>query len=94
MTTNQRYWTALVFSLVLAWLSLRAPTYRMPIDYHAIISRSIPFFAMWAAILALSFWRYKRRALWLLLGAPMALFWPVWLIFNRFPPCYYLHNCS
>jgi hypothetical protein len=87
-------WIALIISLVFAYLSWTAPSYRMPLDYDAMISRSVPFAIAWAGVVAVSLWRYKRRGLWLLLGAPMALYWPVWLLFNNFPPCYYLRNCA
>jgi hypothetical protein len=93
MTENQKFWIALIASIIAAFLGSRGPTYRMPIDYYAIISRSIPFAAAWAAILAYSLWRYEKRGLWLLVGAPMALYWPIWLLFNHFPQCYYLNNC-
>jgi hypothetical protein len=29
-----------------------------------------------------------------LIGAPLALYWPVWLMFNRTPTCYWRGNCS
>jgi hypothetical protein len=93
MTTNQRYWIALIASLVIAYLGWAAPSYRMPLDYDAMISRSIPFAVSWITISAFSLWHFKKRGLWLLLGTPMALYWPIWLLFNRFPTCYYLHNC-
>ncbi len=94
MNENQKYWIALIASLVVAYLGSKAPSYRMPLDYDAMISRSIPFAIAWAVILAFCLWRYKKRGLWLLVGAPMALYWPIWLLFNHFPRCYYLHNCS
>jgi hypothetical protein len=95
MTENPRwYWIALTASLVIAYLGLKSPSYQMPLDYHAMISRSIPFAAVWTALLALSLWRYKKRGLWLILGVPMALYWPIWLLFNHFPACYYFHNCQ
>ena len=94
MTENQKYGIALAASLVFAFLGSKAPSYRMPIDYDAIISRSIPFAIVWAAILVFCLCRYKKRGLWLLVGAPNALYWPIWLVFNHFPPCYYLHNCA
>jgi len=93
MTENQRFWIALMASLVVAYLGGSAPNYRMPLDYGAMISRSIPFAIAWAVILAFGPWSYKKRGLWLLVGAPMALYWPIWLLFNHFPPCYYLRNC-
>jgi hypothetical protein len=81
-------------SLVVAYLGRMAPSHQMPLDYHAMISRSIPFAVAWAAILARCIWRYKKRGFWLLVGAPMALYWPIWLLLNHFPACYYLGNCE
>jgi FtsH-binding integral membrane protein len=75
MTENQRYGIALAGSLVFAYLGSKAPSYRMPIDYAAIISRSIPFAIAWAVIFVFCLWRYKKRGLWLLVGAPFALYW-------------------
>ena len=94
MIENQQYWTALLVSLVAAFLGWQAPTRRMPIDYEATIWWSVPIAIGWAMILAFCLWRHKKRGLWLVVGAPMALYWPVWLLFNHFPPCYYLHNCE
>jgi hypothetical protein len=93
MTENKKYWIALTASLVFAYLGSRAPSYRLLLDYDAMISRSIPFAIAWAVILAFCLWRYEKRGLWLLAGAPIALYWPIWLLFNHFPPRYYLHNC-
>jgi hypothetical protein len=92
MSKNQTYWIALTASWVIAYLGWQYPN-RMPFDYDAMISKSIPFAIAWALILILCLWRYKRRGLWLLLGAPMAAYWPIWLLFNHFPSCYYLHGC-
>ena len=93
MTENQRFWVALMASLIVAYLGGSAPSGRMPLDYGAMLSRSIPFAIAWAVILAFCLWRYKKRGLWLLVGTPMALYWAIWLLFNHFPGCYYLHNC-
>ena len=70
MTTNQRFWIALVLSFVVAYLGWSAPTYRMPMDYDAMISRSIPFAIVWCLLVAVCIWRYKKRGFGLLLGYP------------------------
>jgi hypothetical protein len=93
MTTNQKYWLTLIASFVIGYLGWSAPSYRMPIDYDAMVSRSVPLAATWVAISAFCLWHFKKRGLWALLGTPMALYWPIWLLFNHFPACYYLHNC-
>jgi len=94
MTENHNYWIALVTSLAIAYLSWISPAHRMPLDYNAMITRSIPFGLAWALVLAFSLWRYRSRGLWLLFGAPLALYWPIWLLFHHFPPCYYAGNCA
>jgi hypothetical protein len=88
MTENQRYWLILMASLIVACIGWYAPSHRMPLDYDAVIS------VVWAAILGFCLWRYKSRGLWLVWGTPLALYWPIWLLFNRFPACYYSHNCA
>ena len=93
MTDNQKYWLVLMVSFVIAYAGWSAPSYGRPLDYDAMISRSLPFAIAWAVLLGIGLWRYKKRGLWLLLGTPMALYWPLWLLFNHFPPCYYTHNC-
>jgi len=79
--------------MVVAYVGWLAPLHRMPIDYGAMFSRSVPFAVVWGVVFAFCLWRFGRRALLLLIGAPMALYWPVWLIFNHFAPCYFAHNC-
>jgi hypothetical protein len=84
---------ALAASLIVAFLSSEIPGRQMPLDYHAMITVSIPLAIVWGILFANCVWRFGRRGWWAILGAPLALYWPVWLIFNRFPPCYYSHNC-
>ena len=94
MTTTRFFWIAFAASIIFAWLGWKAPEWRMPLDYDAMISRSIPFAFVWLAALVFGLWRFRLRGLWLLIGAPMALYWPIWMFFNHFPPCYYSHNCA
>jgi hypothetical protein len=84
---------ALTTSLIVALLGGQIPGGQRPLDYHAMITVSIPLAIVWAILVANCVWRFGRRGLWAILGAPLALYWPVWMIFNRFPPCYYTHNC-
>jgi hypothetical protein len=48
MTDNHRYWMALIVSLVVAFFGWSFPSSRMPLDYDAMISRSVPFALAWA----------------------------------------------
>ena len=93
MAANQKYWVVFMTSLVIAYIGWESPQRQMPLDYGAMISRSVPLAIAWAGVLAFSLLRYRKRGLWLFAGAPMALCWPTWLLFNHFPQCYYSHNC-
>jgi hypothetical protein len=84
---------ALSASLIVAFLGFQIPARHWPRDYDAMITVSVPLAIVWAILFALCLWRSGRRGLWAILGAPVALWWPVWMIFNHFPPCYYAHNC-
>jgi len=94
MVDKREFWIVLIVSYVIAFLGSASPTHRMPLDYDAMIWRSIPCAFVWALVLASSLLRFKKQGLWLLLGSPMALYWPIWLVFNHFPACYYLGGCE
>ena len=34
---------------------------------------------VWLAIFGVAFYKYRWRSVWLVIGAPLALLWPVWL---------------
>ena len=93
MTDKLKIGIALAASLISALVGDMAPARHMPLDFDAVYSVSIPAAAAWLAVLSYSLWRFKWRGLWVLVGAPLALHWPIWLLFNHFPPCYYSHNC-
>ena len=84
----------LAVSVVIAFFGWDAPQGRMPLDFHAILWRSIPLACLWAAMLAFSTYRFGRTALWILFGAPLALYWPIWLLLNGIPACYWQGNCA
>lgn len=93
MVERLRYGIALAASLLVAFLSRTIPARQMPLDYHAMITVSIPLAVVWSILFALCIWRFRTRGLWLIIGAPLALWWPFWMVFNHFPPCYYSNNC-
>jgi len=93
MTRNSAYATTLLISVAIAFLSMEFPSRQMPLDYRAMITVSIPCAITWLLILGLSLRRFGKRALWILVGGVFAFWWPVWMLFNRFPPCYYSHRC-
>ena len=93
MTKRRSFGIALTASLLVAILSEGTPGRQRPLDYHAMITVSVPLAVVWAILFAFCLWRYRKRGLWAILGAPLALWWPVWMIFNHFPPCYYSRGC-
>jgi hypothetical protein len=94
MNKNLTFRILLTVSLILAAIGFESPDpSSRPLDYGAMLTVALPLAAAWIVVLAVSLRWCAKRALWLLLGAPMALWWPIWLLFNRFPPCYYAHRC-
>jgi hypothetical protein len=83
MTEKQKIGIALAASLVVAAIGGWAPTRRMPIDFGAIFSISSPLAILWAGILVFSVWRFRWRGFSALVGAPMALYWPIWLVIHH-----------
>jgi hypothetical protein len=93
-TLSTRWFTiVMAFSLVLAFSGWRAPQGRMPLDFHSMLWWSLPLAGLWMLIGAISAFRFRKRALWLLIGAPLALYWPFWLLLNGIPACYWHRNC-
>jgi hypothetical protein len=91
---SKKLWMLFSISLLIAFLSWIAPVRQMPLDYDAMIRRSIPCASAWLLVVVYALPRYKWYGLIFLLGAPMALYWPIWLMFNHFPPCYYAGDCQ
>jgi len=84
-TTKFRSWLA--GSFVLAIASIGSVRNQMPRDYHAMIWYSTPLACLWLIVCVVCLTRYKARGLWVLLGAPLALFWPLILVFGGIPNC-------
>jgi hypothetical protein len=83
----------LATTLTVAVLGWGAPWVRMPLDVHNMLWISLPLAGVWLLMVAASFVRLKLKALWLLAGAPLAFYWPIWLLVNGIPPCYWMGNC-
>ena len=93
MGRNRSFLIFLTASVVIGCLSDLAPRHTMPYHYSAVVSRSIPLAVLWAIVVVASVVLLRKGALWLLVGAPIALFWPVWLLVNGYPSCWYMGNC-
>ena len=65
--SNKRFfWSLLAVSLIVAFLSYLAPAMQMPLNYDAMIWRSVPLAILRGVVLAVSLWRLKAWGLWLL----------------------------
>jgi hypothetical protein len=80
-------------SFVIAFESFNGPLRRMPIDYYWAIHWSQALSSIWLIVTAFLIFRSGKRALWTLLGLPLAAYWPLWLLTHQLPPCYVTHNC-
>jgi hypothetical protein len=92
--TKRWFSAALVFSFLVALVAMLAPQRRMPIDFHMMLWLSLPLAGIWLVTSIVSVFRFHQKALWMLLGAPLALYWPLWLMFNHIPACYWHGNCQ
>jgi hypothetical protein len=93
ITPTHWFRIVLVATFVLAWFSWTVPGRRMPIDTHAIFWWSIPLASSWVLTVGVAVQRFRKKALWMFFGAPMALYWPVWLALHGIPGCYRQGNC-
>jgi len=93
MTQIRWFRIILVASFVLAWFSWAAPGRGMPINIHAVLWWSLPLAALWVLTVGVSAFRFGGKTLWMLFGAPLALYWPVSLVLNGIPSCYWHGNC-
>ncbi len=92
--TKRGFAVAFVVTLVAAAVAWWCPRSRAPLDFDAMLWFSFPLAGLWVVGVAMSVWRFGKRAWWMLVGAPPALYWPVWLLVNGFPACYWQHNCA
>lgn len=88
-----RFGTLLGISIVLALVGWDAPQGQMPLIYYNMLWWSLPLAGIWLLVLLISVFNFRKKALWLLLGAPLALYWPIWLLANGLPTCYWHGNC-
>ncbi len=93
MLPAKKIWPLVFVSLLIGFLGWIVPGLQSPLNYAAMLRLSIPCAIAWALVVTFALVRFRTRGLWLLIGAPMALYWPVWMLFNHFPPCYYRHGC-
>src|SRR5258708_3648107 len=69
----------LLGSLILAALSLSSRWTVLPLTptTFTFVSVSTALCVIWLVLVSVSIARYGKRALWLLIGAPLVMWWPV-----------------
>jgi hypothetical protein len=92
-TPDSWFFVLLGSSLIVALAALLAPARERPIHFRTVLQLSVPLAVIWLTTTFVYFFRFRWRGLWILIGAPFALYWPVWLIFNRIPACFWRGNC-
>jgi hypothetical protein len=76
ITMESSYWKLLVTSLVLALGACIGPGLLDHGVWMSFMLIGVPLPIAWCLIVVYAFQQYKRRALWFLLAAPIALCWP------------------
>jgi hypothetical protein len=84
----------LVLTLIVAFLSWAAPGGRMPLNFHTLLWGSLPLACLWVIAFRVSIEIFGRKGVWVLLGAPLALYWPIYLFYYGFPACYWVSSCA
>src|SRR5690349_9990791 len=97
-TVNEKHhdrWfkTVVALSLVLALIGFMVPSRQMPLDYRYMLWCSLPIALVWVLVVGWAGSRFRKLALWLLIGAPLALYWPIWLWLNGIPGCFWSGTC-
>lgn len=98
MSTRSKTWNwfriALTTSFVIAFFSWEIPNQSKPVPIDAILRICTPLALLWLVLLRVSIHYFRVKALWMLFAAPAALYWPVWLVCNGIPVCYWDGLCS
>jgi len=93
VTEMHQFRIVLVASFILSWFSWAVPGRGAPADFYTVLWWSLPLSSLWALTVGVSAYRFGRKTLWMLVGAPLALYWPVSLVLNGIPACYWHGNC-
>jgi len=83
----------LTWSLVISGVTCVLPYLFPPADWDAIIRISLWLGLAWFATLVIFPFRYRKKGLWFLVGAPLALYWPFVLFMIGWACAHDVHNC-
>jgi hypothetical protein len=75
----------LVGSLVVAGIALAAPWMLRYAGFMTSLKASMLLALLWSIVVLFALLRYRKRGFWLLLGAPVALYWSfvfAWVAWN------------
>jgi hypothetical protein len=75
----------LVVSLAVAAIALAAPLLSGSVGFMTSLKASIFLALLWTIVVLFALIRYRKRGFWLLLGAPVALYWSfvfAWIAWN------------
>jgi hypothetical protein len=61
MADTKKFWILLLPSLLLAFFGWTAPSHQMPLDYGAMIWRSIPYAIAWTLVITFALVRFRTR---------------------------------
>jgi len=78
---------------LIALFSFAAPGWTPP-NYNLVFMLSIPSTCMWVFLVGFSLRKFGKKALWMLVSCPAALFWLVLLLLTGVPSCYANASCS
>src|SRR4051812_32421023 len=89
------YWFQIlaIASFAAALFAWAVPGRGMPTNFHAVMWVSVPVGCVWLGMIAVCFYRFGRKSIWMLLGAPLALYWPIVVLLRGIPECYWQQNC-
>jgi hypothetical protein len=77
VTVLSKFWTMFIASIALAFASAVVPYLIDPNDSTLVMRLVFPFCVAWGVLVFIAMMRFKWRGLWLLLGAPLAFWWPI-----------------
>lgn len=98
MAPDQRFEMKSLRNLALASLMLAALAFLVPFLFKSSPNMGLALYigfgisALWAALLTYGFVRVGRRTSWLLLGLPVSLFWPAFLVLSEVA-CTFYNEC-
>ena len=73
------FWKFFVLSLLIAAASAGIPYFSETVRNDGALTFMVvlPLSLAWLIVVVVSFWRFQWRGLWLLLGTPIVLSWPI-----------------